>query len=112
MLRFNEATLIYVGYTKTSDGSPCEAIITRNIKAQEVKTFSLNYYLMGQDSQRLMRCSKNLVVPRWATEDVVQDGITHELMYVKYMGIEYRVQQILRQYRTNTRVIIDMEELK
>ena len=112
MLRFNEATLIYVGSTKLSDGSPCEVTITRLIKAQEVKTFSLNYYLMGQDSQRLMRNSKNIVVPRWATEDVVEDGVTYELMYVKYMGLKYRIQQILRQYRTNTRVIIDMEELR
>lgn len=78
----------------------------------EVKAFSLNYYIMGGDNQRLMRNSKNLVVPRWTTEDIVQDDVTYELLYVHYHNKKYRVQQILRQFRTNTRVLLDIEELR
>ena len=75
-------------------------------------SFSLNYYMVSGDNQRIMRNSKNLEVPRWATEDVYKDGIEYELMYVTYQGKEYRVQQILRQYRTEKRVLIDIEELR
>lgn len=68
--------------------------------------------MVSGDNQRIMRNSKNLEVPRWATEDVYKDGIEYELMYVTYQGKEYRVQQILRQYRTEKRVLIDIEELR
>lgn len=60
----------------------------------------------------MMRKSKNLVAPRWATEDIVYDGEEYELMYVHYEGKDYRVQQVLRQFRTNKQVIIDIEELR
>lgn len=112
MLRFNAATLTYIGQTKAENGSPVEVSISRTIKVKEVHTFSLNYYLTSGDQQRIMRNSKNLEVPRWATEDIVQDDVEYELMYVLYEGKNYRVQQILRQYRTEKRVLIDIEELR
>lgn len=112
MLRFNEATLIYVAQDKADNGSPIEVAVTRTVKAKEIKTFSLNYYLTSGDNQRIMRNSKNLVVSRWVTEDVVENGKEYELMYVVYNNKNYRVQQILRQFRTNTRVILDIEELR
>ena len=89
-----------------------EVSVSRKIQVKEVKTFSLNYYMTGGDNQRIMRNSKNLVVPRWATDDVVEDGVTYELMYVRYHDKNYRVQQFLRQFRTNTRVLLDIEELR
>lgn len=64
------------------------------------------------NNQRSMRNSKNLEVPRWVTDDVVENGVTMELMYVNYKDKDYRVQQVLRQFRTNTRVLIDIEELR
>lgn len=112
MLHFDGATLKYVGTITASNGSPQEVTVTRTVKVMEVKNFSLNYYIMGGDNQRLMRLSKNLVVPRWVTEDVIEDGITYELMYVNYHGKEYKVKQILRQFRTNTRMLLDIEELR
>jgi len=60
----------------------------------------------------MMRNSKNLIAPRWTTEDIIQDGDEYELMYVTYEGKKYRVQQILRQFRTNKQVIVDIEELR
>lgn len=59
-----------------------------------------------------MRKSKNLEAPRWATDDVVQDGVRYEFMYVTYHDKKYRVQQVLRQYRTHNRVLVDIEELR
>lgn len=112
MLRFNEATLKYVGTVKASNGSPQEVSITRTIKVEEVKNFSLNYYMMSGDNQRLMRLSKNLVVPKWNTEDIVVDGVTYELMYVTYNNKEYIVKEILRQFRTSTKVLLDIEEMR
>lgn len=112
MLHFDEATLKYVAQVKAENGSPVEVSLSRTIKIKEVHTFSLNYYMTSGDNQRIMRKSKNLEVPRWATEDVVKDGVRYELMYVVYHNIVYRVQQILRQYRTNKRVLIDIEELR
>lgn len=112
MLHFDEATLIYVSSVKASNGSPQEVSVTRSVKVQEVKNFSLNYYLMSGDNQRLMRLSKNLVVNKWQTLDIVDEDITYELMYVDYKGKRYRVQEILRQYRTSTKVLLDIEELR
>lgn len=82
------------------------------MKVKEVHAFSLNYYMIGGDNQRIMRNSKNLEVPRWATEDIIDNGVEYELMYVTYQDKEYRVQQVLRQYRTEKRVLIDIEELR
>ena len=112
MLRFDEATLVYVKQFKAENGSPKEETRSRTIKVQEVKNVSLNYYLLCGDNQRIMRLSKNLVVPRWTTEDIIEDENAFELMYVDYRGKRYRVQEILRQFRTNTRVLLDIEELR
>ena len=112
MLYFNEATLVYVANDKAANGSPVEVSVTASIKVKEVKNFSLNYYMVSGDNQRIMRNSKNLDVPKWATEDIVKDGKTYELMYVVYNDKKYRVQQILRQFRTNKRVLLDIEELR
>ena len=112
MLRFDEATFKYVTQRAAENGSPYRETLTRRLKVEEVKTFSLNYYLTSGDHQREMRLSKNLVAPRWATEDIVKGGYTYELMYVTYRGKEYRVQQVLRQYRTEKRVLVDIEELR
>lgn len=112
MLHFNEATFKYVSTARASNGDPQEISITRSVKVMEVKNFSLNYYLMGTDNQRLMRNSKNLVAAKWETEDIVENGVTYELMYVIYNNKTYRVQHILRQFRTNTKVLLDIEELR
>lgn len=113
MLHFNEATLKYVATGRAENGDPQELSILRAAKAMEVKNFSLNYYLMGTDNQRLMRNSKNLVIAKWLSEDIVDDdGNTYELMYVIYNGKTYRVQHILRQFRTATKVLLDIEELR
>lgn len=112
MFYFSEATLKYVAQSKASNGSPIEDYITKTIKVKEVKTFSLNYYIMGGDNQRLMRNSKNLVVPKWVTQDIVEDGKTYELLYVTYEGKEYRVQNILKYYKQSMRMILDIEELR
>lgn len=112
MLRFNEATFVYVTQVNAPNGSPKQLSLTRRVKVEEVKTFSLNYYLTAGDSQRLMRLSKNLVANRWQTEDVVKNGNTYEFMYVDYQGKRYRVQQVLRQYRTNKKVLVDIQELR
>lgn len=113
MLSFGKATLIYVAQTKASNGSPKEVKITRDIKVKEVKTFSLNYYVMGGDNQRLMRLSKNLVVPKWTTLDIIDENdLRYELLYADYQGLHYRVQNILKYYKMNQRMILDIEELR
>lgn len=114
MLSFGKATLIYMAQAKKSNGSPYEVKITREIKVKEVKTFSLNYYIMGGDNQRLMRLSKNLVVPKWTTEDIIdiENNLRYELLYVDYQGLHYRVQNILKYYKMNQRMILDIEELR
>lgn len=113
MLYFNEATLIYAGQVQQENGSPVEVTISRTAKVKEVKTFSLNYYLMGGDNQRLMRKSKNIVVPRWMTDDFAVDGVRYELLYVDYNGVRYRVKNLLKYYQMEqTRSILDLEELR
>lgn len=112
MLSFNEATLRYIGQTKASNGSPKEVAITRTMKVKEIKTFSLNYYTMGDDNQRSMRLSKNIVVPIWATDDIVEDGVRYELMYIVYNGLNYRVKEILKYYKQSKQMVLDVEEVR
>lgn len=113
MLYFDEATLIYAGQVQDINGSPREVRIEKTIRVKEVKTFSLNYYLMGEDNQRLMRKSKNIVVPRWMTEDFEDEGVRYELLYVDYKGVHYRVKNLLKYYQMEqTRSILDIEELR
>ena len=112
MLYYNEATLIYAGQKQNLNGSPYEVTIEKSAKVKEIKTFSLNYYLMGGDNKRLMRKSKNIVVPRWMTEDFTQDGVRYELLYVRYNGLKYRVRNLLKYFEMEqTRSILDLEEL-
>lgn len=113
MLYYNEATLIYSGQKQDENGSPYEVTISRSTKVKEIKTFSLNYYLMGGDNKRLMRKSKNIVVPRWMTEDFTDDdGVRYELLYVVYNGLKYRVRNLLKYFEMEqTRSVLDLEEL-
>lgn len=112
MQAFGIATLEYVAKTKASNGSPTVATFTRVIKVKEIKTFSLNYYLMNDVNIRSMRNSKNLVVPKWCTEDILKDNLRYELMYVSYKGLKYHIKNILKYYKSSLRMILDIEELK
>ena len=112
MLYYNEATLKYAGQTYEDNGSPLEVYLTKKIQVKEIKAFSLNYYLMGSQNQRIMRKSKNFVVPRWVVNDIVQDGIRYQLLYPTYNNVEYAVKQVLRYFKMENRVILDCEELR
>lgn len=112
MLRFAEATLVFVGQTKYDDGSPKQVEISKTVKAVEQKTFSLNFYNTSGTLQRSMRQSKNLVLPKELTDDIIQDGIRYELLYIDYYGLRYRVHNILHYRRNALRVLVDMQELR
>ena len=112
MLYFDEATLKYAGQTYADNGSPTEVYLTKRIQVKEIKAFSLNYYLMGSQNQRIMRKSKNFVVPRWVVNDIVKDGTRYQLLYLTYNNVEYAVKQVLRYFKMENRVILDCEELR
>lgn len=112
MLYFDEATLKYAGQIYGDNGSPTEIYLTKKIQVKEIKAFSLNYYLMGSQNQRIMRKSKNFVVPRWVVNDIVQDGTRYQLLYLTYNNVEYAVKQVLRYFKMENRVILDCEELR
>lgn len=112
MLYFDKAEVIYISSTKASNGSPKELSITRNMKIKEIKTFSRNYYATGDVNQRMMRYSKNFVLPFWATEDIVQDEKRYELTYIVYHGIKYKVKEVLKYWKTELRMILDCEEVR
>lgn len=112
MLYFGKAELIYVGNAKKSDGSPYEMTITRTIQVKEIKTFSMNYYTSFNANQRSMRLSKNIVVPRWVVDDIIEDGVRYELMYLRFKGIRYSVKQTLRYFKMATRMILDVQEVR
>lgn len=108
---FTQAELIYVGNTYAGDGTPQEVQIVRIAPVKETKTVSYNYY---SQNQRLMRNSRQLIVPTWRSQDIVEDGITYELLYVRYQGVMFRVREIMRYYLTSPhlRVILDIEEIE
>lgn len=115
MLYYFQAELIYVGHTVAENGSPIEVTISKTIKVKEIKNFSFNYY---NQNQRSMRLSKNIIVPKWMTEDVAGDGETgiegvrYELAYVRYNGLKYQIREIMKYYKTALRVVLDIQEVR
>ena len=113
----SEVELIYVGQGVADNGSPILLEISKpNIKCDEMETFSNNYY---NNQQRNMRLSRNLVVPTYMTEDVIENGKRYELMYVIYDNLKYKVKNILKfkanRYssgHTRQRMILDIEEVR
>lgn len=113
MLYYNEATLVYVGTKKASDFSPYEVKIEKTARVKEIKTFSLNYYTSAGENQRSMRLSKNIVVPKWMTDDIFDEsGTRYELLYVTYNNIRYHVANVLKYYKSSIRMVLDIEELR
>lgn len=112
MLYFDQAELIYVAHSQASNGSPKELTMTRTTRIKEIKTFSRNYYTSADVNQRMMRYSKNFVIPFWMTEDVIEDEKRYELTYVVYQGLKYRVKEVLKYWKTELRMILDCEEVR
>lgn len=111
-LSYGAADLVYVGMTKKGSGSPKgESITLSNVKVKDIKTFSLNYYASRPNS-RQMRKSKNFVVDKKLTDDIVKDGMRYELMFVWYHGLKYTVREVLHYYERDTAMILDCEETR
>lgn len=108
---YGTATLIYIGTTKAENGSPVEVTLSKDVKVKEITAFSRYYYANFGVKVRNMRKSHNLVVPRELTWDIVKDGITYELQKVIYNGAPYYIQEIMRYFPTDLRVILDCEEI-
>lgn len=115
MLYYDEVELIYTGKTVAENGSPIEVTVSKTVKTKEIKTFSHNYY---SQNQRLMRLSKNLIIPRWMSEDLIGDGevgeqgVRYELNYVRYHGLKYQIREIMKYYKTALRVVLDIQEVR
>lgn len=111
-MQFSEVSLIYVAQAKDEKGSPKALIQERKTKAKEIRSFSLNYYLTTNATTRIMRLSKNIVVPKWMTDDFFFEDKRYQLRYVDYQGLRYAVKNILHYYKSSLRMILDIEELQ
>lgn len=113
----SQVELIYEGQGVEANGSPTVLEIKKTIKVDEAETFSANYY---NNQQRNMRLSRNLVIPTHYCDDIVEDGVTYELMYVNYYGKKYKVRNILkaRDYfgsgrgYTRRMMLLDIQEVR
>lgn len=110
----SQVELIYVAQGVAENGSPLELFINKSVKCNEMQTFSANYY---NDQQRNMRTSRNLVIPTYLTEDLIEleDDCTpkrYELMYCKYDGRKYKVKNILKMRDTRLNMILDVQEVR
>lgn len=108
------AELIYEGQGVADNGSPVYLTISKVVRVNELETFSINYY---NEQQRNMRLSRNLVVPTYLTNDIVQNDVTYELMYVNYDDKKYRIRNILKYRgtysgRTRQSMILDIQEVR
>ena len=116
MQYYSKATLVYVGKTTDEKGSPQEVTFTREVKAKEIKRFSDDFYTTSGVKQQELRGTRNLTVPTWLTEDVVQDGIRYELTYVDYatkFGADrYRVHRVREYFKTSLQMILILVELR
>lgn len=110
----SEAELIYEGQGVADNGSPVSLQKSVVVRVDELETFSSNYY---NEQQRNMRLSRNLVVPTYLTNDIIEDDVVYELMYVNYQDKNYRVRNILKYSsrqtgRTRQKMILDIQEVR
>ena len=105
----SEVELIYQGQGVLDNGSPVLLEKTETVRCDEMETFSNNYY---NEQQRNMRLSRNLVVPTYLTEDIIDDGKRYELMYCIYDGRKFKVRNILKMRNTRQRMILDIQEVR
>lgn len=105
----SSVVLIYEGKGTEENGSPINLVKSETVMCDEMETFSNQYYT---DQQRNMRKSRNLVIPTYLTNDIVDNGVNYELMYVIYDGIEYKVRNILKLKGTRQRMILDVQEVR
>ena len=103
------ADLIYTSQSKNENGSPIELEIVKTVKVNETETFSNRYY---DDEQRLMRLSRNLIVPTYYVKDIQENGLNYELSYVNYEGKKYKVRNILKVKNTRLNMLLDVQELR
>lgn len=103
------ADLIYTSQSKNENGSPIELEIVKTVKVNETETFSSRYY---NDEQRLMRLSRNLIVPTYYVKDIQENGLNYELSYVNYEGKKYKVRNILKVKNTRLNMLLDIQELR
>lgn len=103
------ADLIYTSQSKSENGSPIELEIVKTVKVNETETFSSRYY---NDEQRLMRLSRNLIVPTYYAKDIQENGLNYELSYVNYEGKKYKVRNILKVKNTRLNMLLDIQELR
>ena len=90
------ATLIYMAKTHDStDGSPINLEISKEVKVDIQKTFSSGYYF---ERGREMRDACNLVVNEYHVKDIEEDGLLYELSYVVFKGMRYKVMSIMNHY--------------
>ena len=109
MYRKVVVNLFYTGYTKASNGSPIFKTIELNdVRADLIDSFSAYYY--NQD-QRLMRKSKNFLLVKEFTEDVVANGVTYELDYLVYNERKYKIMNVLNHKKSDFVKILDTQEV-
>lgn len=102
--------LIYEGQRVADNGSPVATYLNKEVRCDEMETFSNNYY---SNQQRNMRLSRNLIVPTYLTEDIIDcDGSRYELMYCIYDQRKYKVRNILKLRNTRQRMILDIQEVR
>lgn len=105
----SECELIYQGQGVAQNGSPTILEKTETVRCDEMETFSNNYY---NEQQRNMRLSRNLVIPSYLCEDVVENNQRYELMYVIYDGKKFKVRNILKYKGTRQRMVLDIQEVR
>lgn len=105
----SSAVLIYQGLGVAENGSPKNLEYSIEVRCDEIKTFSANYY---NEMQRNMRKSRNIVIPTYLTADIEKDGIRYELMFCVYDGRRYKVKNVLTKRHTRQQMILDIEEIR
>lgn len=93
-----EAELIYCALGTAENGSPINKEISKVVRASLLDSFSANYYF---ERGREMRDNIRLCVNIYHTYDIEEDGLSYSLMYVKYKGKKYTVENIMAHYLRN-----------
>lgn len=106
----SEVELIYEAQSVADNGSPIAIFKSKVVRCDEMETFSNNYY---NNQQRNMRLSRNIIVPTYLTEDIIDcEDQRYELMYCIYDNRKYKVRNILKMRNTRQRMILDVQEVR
>lgn len=108
MYRLGQCTLVYVRQAHDENYNPITETASKVVKCKIMDAFSVNYY---QNQTRDMRKSKNIIVAKPYTNNLVQNNESYQLERVEIGSVVYTITNILKDRNSDLNAILDCQEV-